>query len=77
MKWKERKQAICAKCADAQVCGHYLNSEKRECDYLCNIMEGWKLGQADTLDAVESYVDRGNSTFTEEFMTGLKETLEE
>jgi len=75
MKKEERKSAICAKCADREVCGYYLTSEKRECDYLQNVMEGWELGQEDTIAAVEDYVDRGNSAATEEFMNGLKEVL--
>lgn len=40
-------------------------------------MYGWELGQQDTLDAVESYADRGNSDWTSNFMEGLKETLKD
>lgn len=38
-------------------------------------MTDWNYGQYDTLNAVENYVDRGNSNWTEEFMDELKEYL--
>lgn len=77
MNYTERKQAICEKCEGQEVCGFYFTPEREECEYLQNVMEGCKLGQQDTLVAVEDYVDRGNSVFTEEFMNGLKQKLED
>lgn len=76
MKFEERKQAICAKCESAAVCGFYLSPSRTMCEYLQHVQEGWEMGREDTLTAVEDYVDRGNSTFTEEFMEGLKQHLE-
>lgn len=75
MTYKERMQDICNGCDQSEVCGYYLTDNRRGCEYLNDIEYGWKLGQKDTLEAVESYVDRGNSTFTEEFMAGLKQLV--
>ena len=77
MTYKERITALCKECGDSEVCGYYLRSLQDKCEYLQAVGYGWELGQQDTLDAVEDYVDRGNSTFTEEFMSGLKQHLEE
>ena len=77
MTYQERAAELCEKCEQLEVCGYYKRDLQRKCEYLQNVMYGWELGQQDTLDAVESYADRGNSDWTDNFMEGLKETLKE
>ena len=77
MTHKEREADVCMGCGQAVVCGYYKRDLRRKCEYLQNVMYGWELGQQDTLDAVESYADKGNSDWTSNFMEELKETLKE
>ena len=77
MTYTERINNICDTCGQSEVCGYYFHNAQRRCEYLQAFSYGWKLGQEDTIAAVEDYVDRGNSAFTEEFMTGLRESIKE
>ena len=72
---QERIAEICKECDQSEVCGWYIHSQEDRCEYITSISEGWDYGQYDTLEAVENYVYGVNSTWTEEFMKGLKEYL--
>ena len=76
MTYKEREASICKVCGQEEICGYYKRDLQRKCEYLQNVMYGWELGQQDTLDAVESFVSNGNSSWTDEFMEGLRQILE-
>ena len=76
MTYMERESAVCKECGQADVCGYYARDLQRKCVYLQNVMYGWELGQEDTLEAVENYVDRGNSVLTEKFMDGLRQSID-
>ena len=75
MTYKERIKAICEECGQSEACGHYLRDLQRKCEYLQNVMYGWEMGHQDTIEAVEDYVDKGNSAATEEFMEGLRQHI--
>lgn len=75
MTYQERIAELCEKCGQSEVCGYYIRGMQYKCNYLQNVMDGWELGQQDTLDAVEDYVSNGNSEWTTEFMEGLREKL--
>ena len=72
---QERIAEICKECDQSEVCGWYMHIQLDRCEYITIISEGWDYGQYDTLEAVENYVYGVNSTWTEEFMKGLKEYL--
>lgn len=75
MTYQERAAELCEKCGQSEVCGYYMRDMQYKCEYLQNVMHGWELGQEDTLDTVESFVSKGNSEWTDNFMEGLKEAL--
>ena len=77
MTYSERQKQICEECGQPETCGYVSRGLQSKCLYLQNVMYGWELGQKDTLDAVETCVDKGNSAATEEFMNGLKQFIEQ
>jgi hypothetical protein len=71
MTYEERIETVCKECEQHKICGYQLRNLQVKCDYLTNVGYGWKLGQQDTLEAIEECIDKGNSKATEEFMKGL------
>ena len=73
---QERMAEICKECDQSEVCGWYMHNQEDRCEYITSISEGWDYGQQDTLEAVEDYVDKGDIAWTEEFMNGLRQSID-
>ncbi len=52
MTYEERKQQVCKVCHNRIGCAYPSRDLEDKCTYLQNVMEGWELGQEDTLKSL-------------------------